>query len=55
MRDALKLTIVMVTHDLDSLWAISDKVAFIGEGKILAAEAMGELVHNTNLDAPVGR
>ncbi len=37
------LTIVMVTHDLDLLWAVSDRVAMLGEGKVLAVGTMDEL------------
>lgn len=44
LRETLNLTIVMVTHDLDSLWTVPDKVAFLGEGKVLACKPMRELV-----------
>ncbi|WP_077928395.1 ABC transporter ATP-binding protein [Wohlfahrtiimonas populi] len=44
LKESLSLTIMMVTHDLDSLWAITDKVAFLGEKKILAYKPIGELV-----------
>jgi phospholipid/cholesterol/gamma-HCH transport system ATP-binding protein len=44
LRDNLGLTIVMVTHDLDTLWDVTDKVAFLGEGKVLACCPMLELV-----------
>lgn len=44
LREILNLTIVMVTHDLDSLWQITDRVAFLGEGKILAVNSMEEMV-----------
>jgi phospholipid/cholesterol/gamma-HCH transport system ATP-binding protein len=37
------LTIVMVSHDLDLLWAVSDRVAMLGEGKVLAVGTMDEL------------
>lgn len=37
------LTIVMVTHDLDLLWAVSDRVAVLGEGRVLAVGSMAEL------------
>jgi phospholipid/cholesterol/gamma-HCH transport system ATP-binding protein len=40
------LTIVMVTHDLDSLWAVSSRVAFLGEGKVLSITKISELVKN---------
>jgi phospholipid/cholesterol/gamma-HCH transport system ATP-binding protein len=37
------LTIVMVTHDLDLLWAVSDRVAVLGEGRVLTVGSMEEL------------
>jgi len=48
LRDTLGLTIVMVTHDLDTLWATTDRVAFLGEQKVLANKPMPELVHESN-------
>ena len=46
LRDSLGLTIVMVTHDLDSLSRVTDRVAFLGEGKVLAAEPLAQLAKN---------
>lgn len=46
LKESLSLTIMMVTHDLDSLWSITDKVAFLGEKKILAYEPIADLVGN---------
>lgn len=43
LQQALKLTIVMVTHDLDSLWRVSDRVTFLGKGKVLAIAPIAEL------------
>lgn len=43
LRDSLGLTFVMITHDLDSLWRVPDRVVFLGEGKVLAAMPMAEL------------
>ena len=40
------LTIVMVTHDLDLLWQVSDRVAVLGEGRVLATGSMEELSHD---------
>src|ERR1700675_2273823 len=45
LREALKLTIVMVSHDLESL-KIADRIAFIGEGKIVAVGPIDELTKN---------
>lgn len=35
LRDALGLTVVMITHDLDSLYTICDKVAVLSQKKVL--------------------
>lgn len=43
LRDALGLTIMMVTHDLDLLWRAADRVAVLGEGRILGMGTMTEL------------
>jgi len=42
----LGLTIVMVTHDLDTLWRVADRVAMLGEGRILAIGTMAELARS---------
>ena len=52
LRDALGLTIMMVTHDLDLLWRAADRVAVLGEGHILGTGTMMEL---SRLDHPVIR
>jgi phospholipid/cholesterol/gamma-HCH transport system ATP-binding protein len=43
LRDALGLTIMMVTHDLDLLWRAADRVAVLGDGHILGTGTMNEL------------
>lgn len=43
LRDALGLTIMLVTHDLDLLWRVADRVAVLGEGHILGVGTMDEL------------
>jgi phospholipid/cholesterol/gamma-HCH transport system ATP-binding protein len=48
LQSTLDLTIVMVSHDLDSIWRITNRVAFLGEGKVLAVEPIHELVTNDN-------
>ncbi len=48
LRDSLDLTLVMVTHDLDTLWRVPDKVVFLGEGKVLAADSMENVVKLTH-------
>jgi phospholipid/cholesterol/gamma-HCH transport system ATP-binding protein len=46
LHQLLKLTIVMISHDIDSLKAVPNKIAFIGEGKILALAPYDELIKN---------
>lgn len=46
LRDSLKLTIVMVSHDIESLKRTTDRVAFIGDGKVLSIEPIKELMKN---------
>lgn len=46
LRDALGLTIMMVTHDLDLLWRAADRVAVLGEERILGVGTMQELAHS---------
>jgi phospholipid/cholesterol/gamma-HCH transport system ATP-binding protein len=48
LQRTMGLTIVMVTHDLDSLWRVADRVAFLGEGKILGLDNMSNLIKNTH-------
>lgn len=43
LRDALGLTIMMVTHDLDLLWRAADRVAVLGDGRVLGTGTMTEL------------
>ena len=40
LRQALGLTILMVSHDLSSLQRVTDKVFFIGDGKVLVEGPM---------------
>jgi phospholipid/cholesterol/gamma-HCH transport system ATP-binding protein len=43
LKTLLGLTVVMVTHDLDSLWRIATRVAVLGNGKVLGIGTMPEL------------
>jgi phospholipid/cholesterol/gamma-HCH transport system ATP-binding protein len=43
MREWFRLTIIIITHDLDSLWRITDRVAVLGNGKVLGIGSMTEL------------
>lgn len=43
LRELLGLTVVMVTHDLDSIARVSDRVAFLGRRGLLAVAPVAEL------------
>src|SRR5690625_3054981 len=36
LKQLLGLTIIMITHDPDSIWRTASRVAFLGEGRVLA-------------------
>lgn len=46
LRDALGLTVCMVTHDLDSIHTVCDRVAILAEKKIYATGTVAELMRN---------
>jgi len=48
LKKTMGLTIVIVTHDLDTLWRVTDRVAFLGEGKVLSVEPIAALVKNSH-------
>lgn len=46
LQSTMGLTIIMVTHDLESLWRIANRVAFLGDGKVLCVDKVDELIKN---------
>ncbi len=61
LRDLYGLTVVMITHDLDLLWQVADRVAVLGDGTVQAVASMQELAGTDNplvktfFDGPRGR
>jgi phospholipid/cholesterol/gamma-HCH transport system ATP-binding protein len=61
LRDDFGLTIVMITHDLDLLWQVADRIAVLADGKMQGIGSMTELskVDNASIraffDGPRGR
>lgn len=43
LRDALGLTVLMVTHDLDTLYAVCDRAAVLADRKVVACAPLPEL------------
>ena len=48
LQKTLGLTVFMVTHDLDSLYAICDRVAALGDRKVIAVGHVEKLAENPN-------
>ncbi|HAQ25216.1 MAG TPA: ABC transporter ATP-binding protein, partial [Pseudomonas sp.] len=40
LRDALGLSVFLVTHDLDTLYAICDRVAVLAQKRVLAVDTL---------------
>ncbi len=45
VRDELKVTIVLITHELDAVRALCDRVAVLENGRIVEEETVQELLH----------
>ena len=45
-------TVVIITHDLDLLWQVTDRVAVLGEGKVVG---LGSMVELSQMDHPIIR
>jgi phospholipid/cholesterol/gamma-HCH transport system ATP-binding protein len=48
LQRTLGLTVFMVTHDLDSLYTVCDRIAALGEGKILAEGPIEAMLASDN-------
>jgi phospholipid/cholesterol/gamma-HCH transport system ATP-binding protein len=44
MRDTLGLTVYMVTHDLDSLFSVCDRIAVLGDKKVILEGAIEDML-----------
>jgi len=47
LKDMLGLTVIMVTHDLDSLWGVADRVAVLGDARLRGVDSMEALSVST--------
>jgi len=48
LRDALRMTIVVVTHELDSTFKIADRISVIGDGTVLLTGSTDEIRDSTD-------
>lgn len=44
LKELLGLTIVMVTHDLDTLWKVTDRIAVLADKQVIAASPIQTLL-----------
>lgn len=44
LRDTLGLTVYMVTHDLDSLFSVCDRIAVLGKKRVLVAGTLDDML-----------
>jgi len=48
LQKTLGLTVFMVTHDLDSLYAICDRIAALADGKVIAEGSLSTMLASTH-------
>ena len=48
LRDTMGLTVYMVTHDLDSLFTVADRIAVLGERRVLAIGTLDDMLRHDN-------
>jgi phospholipid/cholesterol/gamma-HCH transport system ATP-binding protein len=46
LQRTLGLTVFMVTHDLESLYLVCDRVAALADGKVVAEGPVGSMIHS---------
>ena len=46
MRDTMGLTVYMVTHDLDSLLTVCDRIAVLGKKRVLVEGTIDDMMHS---------
>jgi phospholipid/cholesterol/gamma-HCH transport system ATP-binding protein len=46
LRDTMGLTVYMVTHDLDSLFSVCDRIAVLGNKKVLVAGTINDMLRS---------
>ena len=46
LRQTMNLSIIIVTHDLDTLLVVPDRIAFLGNKQVLQVGTLAELIHS---------
>jgi len=48
LKQTLGLSVVLVTHDMDSLWRVADRILLLADGRLAAEGTIHELVESDN-------
>lgn len=48
LQETMGLTIIVITHDLNTLWRITNRVAFLSEGKVLYVDEIKKLAQHSD-------
>jgi phospholipid/cholesterol/gamma-HCH transport system ATP-binding protein len=48
LKEAMKVTIVVVTHELESAFKIADRITVLGHGRVLMTGTVDEICHSDN-------
>ena len=48
LKEAMKVTIVVVTHELESAFKIADRITVLGQGRVLMTGTVDEVQHSDN-------
>ena len=48
LREAMDISVVVVTHDIDSAFKIGDRITILDQGHILASEPVDAIRNSTN-------
>jgi len=48
LKDAMKVTIVVVTHELESAFKIADRITVLGQGRLLMTGTVEEIQNSEN-------
>ncbi|HUD97740.1 MAG TPA: ABC transporter ATP-binding protein [Woeseiaceae bacterium] len=48
LRAALGLTVILVTHDMNSLWRVADRILYLADARIAAEGTIRELMRSEN-------
>lgn len=46
LKETMELTVILVTHDMDSLWRVADRILLLADAKIAAFGTPGELLES---------